>query len=165
MGSGQSCKISGVAKELWCFIADNIIGKETGKVIWKVGPYYDDTAERELGWIIGQHHAHMIPKGLPGEGKILVYDNGGWAGYGAPKPGSPTGTKNTLRDFSGVIEFDPAPLEDHMADDPTGSWVCPPHRQQPVLQPFYQFSTASSQRKHLDHRGQRRPDLRSHAGP
>jgi len=26
----------------------------------------------------------MIPRGLPGEGNILVFDNGGWAGYGSP---------------------------------------------------------------------------------
>ena len=32
----------------------------------------------------------MIPRGLPGEGNILIYDNGGWAGYYAPNPGSPT---------------------------------------------------------------------------
>ena len=84
-----------------------IISKKTGKVVWKVGPYYDHTPEKNMGWIIGQHHAHMIPRGLTGEGNILVYDNGGWAGYGTPNPGSPTGTKNALRDYSRVLEFDP----------------------------------------------------------
>ncbi|THB81354.1 MAG: thioredoxin [Desulfobacteraceae bacterium] len=88
-----------------------IISKATGEVVWKVGPYYDYTPEKALGWIIGQHHAHMIPKGLPGEGNILVYDNGGWAGYGGVNPGSPTGTKNALRDYSRVIEFDPTTLK------------------------------------------------------
>ncbi|GAB6181292.1 aryl-sulfate sulfotransferase [Desulfotomaculum defluvii] len=89
-----------------------IISKETGKVVWKVGPYYDTSEElKKLGWIIGQHHAHMIPRGLPGEGNILVFDNGGWAGYGAPNPSSPTGTKNALRDYSRVLEFDPTTLE------------------------------------------------------
>ncbi|WP_419175905.1 aryl-sulfate sulfotransferase [Desulfosediminicola sp.] len=88
-----------------------IISKETGKVVWKVGPYYDHTPEKDLEWIIGQHHAHMIPKGLPGEGNILVYDNGGWAGYGSCHPASPTGTKNVLRDYSRVIEFDPITLK------------------------------------------------------
>ena len=53
----------------------------------------------------------MIPRGLPGEGNILVYDNGGWAGYGAPNPGAPTGIDNALRDYSRVIEFDPVTLE------------------------------------------------------
>jgi hypothetical protein len=36
----------------------------------------------------------MIPRGLPGEGNILIFDNGGWAGYGSPNPGSPTGFRN-----------------------------------------------------------------------
>lgn len=89
-----------------------IISKKTGKIVWKVGPYYDESEElKKLGWIIGQHHAHMIPRGLPGEGNILVFDNGGWAGYGIPNPGAPTGAKNALRDYSRVLEFDPTTLE------------------------------------------------------
>ena len=89
-----------------------IISKATGEVVWKVGPTYDETPElRALGWMIGQHHAHMIPRGLPGEGHILVFDNGGWAGYGSPNPGSPTGAKNALRDYSRVVEFDPVTLK------------------------------------------------------
>lgn len=89
-----------------------IISKETGKVVWQVGPEYDTSAAlKKLGWIIGQHHAHMIPRGLPGEGNILVFDNGGWGGYGLPNPGAPTGAKNVLRDYSRVLEFDPTTLE------------------------------------------------------
>lgn len=89
-----------------------IVSKKTGKVVWKVGPDYDTTPElRALGWIIGQHHAHMIPRGLPGEGNILVFDNGGWAGYDVPNPGSPTGIKAALRDYSRVLEFDPTTLD------------------------------------------------------
>ncbi|PKN28746.1 MAG: thioredoxin [Deltaproteobacteria bacterium HGW-Deltaproteobacteria-21] len=89
-----------------------IVSKKTGEIVWKVGPDYNASkALKKLGWIIGQHHAHMIPRGLPGEGNILVYDNGGWAGYGAPNPGSPMGIKNGLRDYSRVLEFDPVTLE------------------------------------------------------
>ena len=89
-----------------------IIEKKTGNIIWKVGPYYTETeALRNLRQIIGPHHVHMIPEGLPGTGNILVYDNGGMAGYGAPNPGSPDGRRNALRDFSRVIEFDPVTLE------------------------------------------------------
>jgi hypothetical protein len=89
-----------------------IIDKQSGNIVWKIGPDYTQTpALRKLGQIIGQHHAHMIPRGLPGEGNILVYDNGGWAGYGAPNPGAPTGIKNALRDYSRVLEFDPTTLE------------------------------------------------------
>ncbi|WP_437288960.1 aryl-sulfate sulfotransferase [Sorangium sp. So ce406] len=69
------------------------------------------TPERRLGWIIGQHHAHIIPRGLPGEGNLLVFDNGGWAGYGAPNPGAPRGLKTALRDHSRVLEIDPITLE------------------------------------------------------
>ena len=53
----------------------------------------------------------MIPKGLPGEGNIMVYDNGGWAGYGAPNQFSKTGLKVTRRDSSRVVEFNPTNLE------------------------------------------------------
>ena len=89
-----------------------ITGKKTGKIVWRVGPDYTATLHlRELGQIIGQHHAHMIPRGLPGEGNIMVFDNGGWAGYGAPNPGSVTGHNNALRDYSRVLEFDPTTLE------------------------------------------------------
>ena len=51
------------------------------------------------------------PRGLPGEGNILIYDNGGWAGYYAPNPGSPTGIRGALRDYSRVLEIDPVTLE------------------------------------------------------
>ena len=100
---------------IWCGRQTNITAitdKKTGKIVWQVGPEFTATRElRKLGQIIGQHHAHMIPKGLPGEGNILVFDNGGWAGYGAPNPGSITGFNNALRDFSRVLEFDPVTLE------------------------------------------------------
>ena len=71
-----------------------IISKETGKIVWQLGPDYTTGKAKEIGQIIGQHHAHMIPHGLPGEGNILVFDNGGWAGYGLPTPASPTGFYN-----------------------------------------------------------------------
>ena len=66
-----------------------IIDRKTGKLVWKLGPDYATGKAKEIGQIVGQHHAHMIPKGLPGEGNILIYDNGGWAGYGAPNPAAP----------------------------------------------------------------------------
>ncbi|MDR1603667.1 MAG: aryl-sulfate sulfotransferase [Gracilibacteraceae bacterium] len=88
-----------------------IIDKKSGKVVWQTGPDYDRGPEKKLGWIIGPHHAHMIPRGLPGEGNILVYDNGGWAGYGAVNPASADGTKNAWRDYTRVLEFNPVNLE------------------------------------------------------
>lgn len=89
-----------------------IISRKTGKIVWQVGPdYYSNPALRELGQIIGQHLVHMVPKGLPGEGNILLFDNGGSAGYGAPNPGAPLGLNNALRDYSRVLEFDPVTLK------------------------------------------------------
>lgn len=100
---------------IWSGRQTNIIAitdKASGNVVWKLGPYYDASPElRALGWIIGPHHAHMIPRGLPGEGHILVFDNGGWAGYGAPNPGAPTGFNYAMRDYSRVLEIEPATLE------------------------------------------------------
>ncbi len=88
-----------------------IVDKKSGKIVWKLGPDYDITRElRDIGWIIGPHHAHIIPKGLPGEGNVLLFDNGGFAGYGIPNPGSRTGLNNALRDYSRVLEIDPISL-------------------------------------------------------
>lgn len=84
-----------------------IISKENGSIVWKVGPDYSKNTKegRKLGQIIGQHHAHMIPKGLPGDGNILVFDNGGFAGYGY------FGWPNRFRGYSRVIEFNPITLD------------------------------------------------------
>ena len=80
--------------------------------MWKLGPDYDNSPEaKAIGWIIGQHHAHMIPHTLPGGGNILVFDNGGWGGYDVPNPGAPTGVKAALRDYSRVLEIDPTTLK------------------------------------------------------
>lgn len=99
-----------------------IIDRKTKKRVYQIGPYYSpDTmwtfdgkkypnAYKRLDWIVGLHHAHIIPKGLPGEGNILVYDNGGRGGYGAPNPGSPNGLNNAIRDSSRVLEIDPTTL-------------------------------------------------------
>ncbi len=114
-----------------------IISKETGEIVWKVGPNYDESPGLiELGWIIGQHHAHMIPRGLPGEGNILVFDNGGWAGYGAPNPGSPTGAKNALRDYSRVLEFDPVTLKIIWQYTPTEAGLVHPTDSNRFYSPF-----------------------------
>ena len=89
-----------------------IVSHETGEIVWQVGPDFTDTLEKRIfGTIVGPHHTHMIPKGLPGEGHIMVYDNGGWAGYGAPNQFSKIGLKVSRRDGSRVVEFDPTTLE------------------------------------------------------
>jgi Arylsulfotransferase (ASST) len=73
-----------------------------GEICWKIGPDYGPGTREgdKLGQIVGQHHAHMIPEGLPGEGNILVFDNGGVAGY-----------PFQYRWYSRVLEFDPVTLD------------------------------------------------------
>lgn len=88
-----------------------IIDKQSGNIVWQLGPNYNTPELKHIGWIIGQHHAHMIPAGLPGAGNILVFDNGGWAGYGAPNPASADGVKNAWRDYSRVLEINPITLD------------------------------------------------------
>lgn len=89
-----------------------IISKKTGKIVWRLGPYFTDTpALRKIGQIIGQHHVHMIPKGLPGAGNILIFDNGGEAGYGSPNPMAPRGVYNARRHYSRILEINPVTLE------------------------------------------------------
>jgi hypothetical protein len=89
-----------------------IVDRASGRIVWRIGPRYDTSdAVKKLGWIIGQHHAHLVPEGLPGAGNLLVFDNGGWAGYGPAHASSPTGRRNALRDYSRVLEIDPTTLE------------------------------------------------------
>jgi hypothetical protein len=87
------------------FIA--IISRENGSIVWRVGPdYSDNTIEgQKIGQIIGPHNAHMIPYGLPGNGSILVFDNGGASGYGE------YGCPNKFRNYSRVIQFNPVTKE------------------------------------------------------
>jgi hypothetical protein len=119
-----------------------IISKETGKLVWKLGPDYSTGKAKEIGQIVGQHHAHMIPQGLPGAGNILIYDNGGWAGYGAPNPAAPTGNKNATRDYSRVIEIDPVKMEIVWQCRPVDLGYGQPH----VADHFYSCYISSAQR-------------------
>jgi hypothetical protein len=99
---------------MWCAREANIIAiidKATGRIVWRLGPRFDGgEAERRIGQIIGQHHAHIIPHRLPGAGNLLVFDNGGAAGYGSPRSGAPLGVKTEQRDYSRVLEIDPVSL-------------------------------------------------------
>ncbi len=86
-----------------------IIDRASGKIVWRLGPEYDIYSE--LGAVIGQHHVHMIPRGLPGEGNILIFDNGGWAGYGNTSVNSPRGSHIYRRDYTRGLEIDPTTLK------------------------------------------------------
>jgi len=83
----------------------------TGNVVWRIGPdYRASPGERAIGQIIGQHHPHIIPKGLPGAGNLLVFDNGGRSGYGEGNPNRPNGTEIVSRFNSRVLEINPVTL-------------------------------------------------------
>jgi hypothetical protein len=89
-----------------------IIDHKTGEIVWHLGPDYESTRQlRAIGCTVGLHHAHMIPQGLPGEGNILIFDNGGFGGFGAPNPTAPYGINNARREYSRVIEIDPVKME------------------------------------------------------
>ena len=84
----------------------------TGAVVWQIGPDFDRTPEeRQIRQIIGQHHAHLIPEGLPGAGNVMIFDNGGSSGYGAPSPIALNGTGIYARATSRVLEINPVSLE------------------------------------------------------
>jgi hypothetical protein len=85
-----------------------IISRKTGAVVWQTGPDYRNVP---FGQLIGPNHPYLIPRGLPGEGNLLVFDNGGWAGYGVPNGVSRYGTAAERRDYSRVLEFDPVTRE------------------------------------------------------
>lgn len=87
-----------------------------GDIVWRLGPNYGTDGENgQVGQIIGQHMAYMIPDTVPGGGNILIFDNGGGAGYGALIEGltdPDTGDKlgfwpNKYRNFSRVLEINP----------------------------------------------------------
>ena len=69
-----------------------IIDKDSGQIVWKIDPDENLT--------IGQHDAKMIEEGFSGAGNILVFDNGGIAGY-----------PQQYRSYSRVIEIDPVSKE------------------------------------------------------
>ena len=91
------------------FIA--IVGRD-GRIVWRIGPdFLESTELRAIRQIIGQHHPHIVPKGLPGAGNLMVFDNGGSSGYGAPTPVSPDGSAIYQRAGSRVLEINPKTLD------------------------------------------------------
>jgi hypothetical protein len=88
-----------------------IVGRD-GRIVWRLGPDFGASPElRAIGQIIGQHHAHLIPKGLPGAGNLLLFDNGGSSGYGFSTPIAPNGVGAFARAYSRVLEIDPVTLK------------------------------------------------------
>ncbi|PKM12659.1 MAG: ArsR family transcriptional regulator [Gammaproteobacteria bacterium HGW-Gammaproteobacteria-3] len=91
------------------FIA--IIDKKTGNIVWRLGPNFPAIVSgkdgrktpRPVDQIAGQHDAHIIAKGLPGAGNLLVFDNQGPSGY--PPVALP------VTGGSRVLEIDPVKQE------------------------------------------------------
>ena len=91
------------------FIA--VIDRKTRKIVWTLGPHFPSISEapagakvpRPVDQISGQHDAQIIPKGLPGAGDLLVFDNQGDAGY----PHAPL----TVTGGSRVLEINPVTKE------------------------------------------------------
>jgi hypothetical protein len=88
-----------------------IVGRD-GSIVWRIGPDFSQSRELlAIQQIIGQHHAHIIPKGLPGAGNLLVFDNGGASGYGFTNPIAPEGKGAFTRATSRVLEINPVTLQ------------------------------------------------------
>ena len=95
------------------FIA--IIDKETKKIVWRLGPYFDGSNDspdgrllnknlpRPVDQIVGQHDAQIIPEGLPGAGNLLVFDDQGDAGFPPASLGIYAGSR--------ILEIDPVKKE------------------------------------------------------
>jgi Arylsulfotransferase (ASST) len=88
-----------------------IIDKQTGHVVWRLGPYFPGSEyspdqrilrkdlPRPVDQLSGQHNAHLIPKGLPGAGDLLVFDDEGGAGFPPTALGIYAGSR--------LLEIDP----------------------------------------------------------
>jgi hypothetical protein len=88
-----------------------IIDRKTGSVVWRLGPEFPDsdfvqdhrileeTVPRPVDQLSGQHDAHLIGKGLPGAGNLLLFDDQGGAGF----PPAPLGIYAGSR----ILEIDP----------------------------------------------------------
>jgi len=88
-----------------------IIERTSGKIVWRLGPYfsgsefvqdhrlYNRNVPRPVDQLSGQHDAHLIPKGLPGAGDLLVFDDQGGAGFPPAALGIYAGSR--------ILEIDP----------------------------------------------------------
>jgi hypothetical protein len=88
-----------------------IIDKRSGKVVWRLGPYFPGSEyspdqrilrkdlPRSVDQLSGQHNAQLIAKGLPGAGNLLVFDDEGGAGFPPAALGIYAGSR--------LLEIDP----------------------------------------------------------
>ena len=88
-----------------------IIDKKTGGIVWRLGPNFPGSeyspdqrilnkrVPRPVDQISGQHNAHLIAKGLPGAGNLLLFDDQGGAGFPPAALGIYAGSR--------ILEIDP----------------------------------------------------------
>ncbi|MCI1749217.1 MAG: arylsulfotransferase family protein [Acidipropionibacterium sp.] len=88
-----------------------IVSRDTGDIVWRLGPDFARNPRTEkLGWIVAPGDVHLIPRGTPGEGHLLLLDGGGTGGYGAPRGSVTNGIGVERRDYSRILEIDPISL-------------------------------------------------------
>jgi hypothetical protein len=92
-----------------------VIEKKSGKVVWRLGPDFPGSEyapdqrilrkdlPRPVDQLSGQHHAQIIPKGLPGAGNLLLFDDQGGAGFPPASLGIYAGSR--------ILEIDPIKKE------------------------------------------------------
>jgi hypothetical protein len=92
-----------------------IVERKSGKVVWRLGPsfpgsefnqdrrLYNKQLPRPVDQISGQHDAQLIPKGLPGAGHLLLFDDQGGAGFPPAALGIYAGSR--------ILEIDPTTKE------------------------------------------------------
>lgn len=99
--------------------AANIIGiidRKKNKIVYTLGPGLDKYSK--FSPIIGSAFATLIPKGLEGEGNLLIYDNGGPCGYGPATIFAPKGLFPFVRGYTRILELNPLTLDINWMVDP-----------------------------------------------
>lgn len=99
--------------------AANVIGiidKKRSRICYKLGPNFSDF--KKIDPVVGSAFASIIPKGLEGEGNLLIFDNGGRCGYGSPTLTSPSGLLPFVRNYSRILEINPVTLSVNWSVDP-----------------------------------------------
>ena len=143
-----------------------IIEKKTGKIVWKLGPDFDNSPEaKAIGWIIGQHHAHMIPQTLPGGGNMMFLRQRRLGRLRQPQPRFSHGREGRPARLFPRAGDRPREHEDRVAVHAERSRFPGTHGQQPLLQPLHQRHAAPAQRQHADHGRFQRPRDRSDPRP
>ena len=83
-----------------------------GKIVWRLGPDFSESKELlAIRQIIGQHHAHIIPKGLPGAGNVWSSTMAAPAAMASRIRPRQTAPIRLRAQTSRVLEINPVTLE------------------------------------------------------